>query len=109
MSDAPILDFIEAKQRADAGMAHAAQHSRTFMDAALAEIARLPPSEYQGEDIRAILVGKHITPKSHQAWGALICTAVRRGYLIPTGIYRPTSSVRTHGHRTQVYSTRRAA
>lgn len=100
--DAPLLDYIAASKARDAGMKLAADNSGEFMPRALAAIKALPPAEYMGEEIRAILVEKGIAPATSQAWGALINAALKKNILVGTGRFEQTRSVATHRHRTQV-------
>lgn len=105
-SAAPLLDYIKASEARDSGISRTSVKNASFIDAGLDAIAQLPPGmEAQGEDIRARLVGMGIVPETHQAWGALIRTAVTRGLLVKTGRFAKTRSLNTHRHPTEVYRT----
>lgn len=102
MSEAPILDFIEASKARDAGLTLAAENAGDFITRALAVIASMT-GEVQGENIRAECIARGVEPQSHKAWGALVQSAIKRGLLKPTGRYEKTKSVKTHCHPTQIY------
>ena len=75
------------------------------MEKGLRAIRGLPPDQYQGEQIRVLLLAQKSVepPKTHHAWGSLINAAVKAGVLKTTGEYRATKEKRTHAHKTQVY------
>ena len=102
MSEAPILDFIEASKARDVGLTLAAENSGDFITRALAVVASMT-GEVQGENIRAECIARGVQPHSHKAWGALVQSAIKRGLLKPTGRYEKTKSVKTHCHPTQIY------
>ena len=102
MSEAPILDFIEASKARDAGLTLAAENAGDFITRAVAVIASMT-GEVQGENIRAECIARGVEPQSHKAWGALVQSAIKRGLLKPTGRYEKTKSVKTHCHPTQIY------
>ena len=75
-----------------------------FQEKALAVIESLiPGDEVTGEDIRLTCEARGIEPHHHNAWGALVMYAVRKGYLSHTGRYEPMKVSRSHARRTPVY------
>ena len=62
-----------------------ADNSGGFMQEAVAGIECLPSGLYTGEDIRLHLTRQCIIPHHHNAWGALISTALKRNLLRDTG------------------------
>lgn len=102
MSD--VFDAAESKALRDEGMQRVADNGPDFMATGMQAIASLPGGfEYTGEKIREHLLAKKIEPHHHNAWGALICSAVRRGLLEETGRYVPMTARRSHARKTQVY------
>lgn len=99
---ATLFDYAEARAARDAGMQLAAENSGDFVSRVLGVIRSLS-GEVQGENIRAACLDRGISPRSPNAWGAAINVAVKRGLLRKTDIFRPTQSVKTHGHPTVVY------
>lgn len=103
MTEAPLLDFIEASKARDAGISLATENAGDFITRALVVIASMSGQEVQGENIRAECIARGVQPQSHKAWGALVQSAIKRGLLKPTGRFEKTKSVKTHCHPTQVY------
>jgi len=56
-----------------------------------------------GEDVRVLCAEVEIAPHHHNAWGAAINTMVRRGLLVPTGMFTQMKDVRSHARLTRVY------
>ena len=98
-----LIDIMEGRAQRDDALARVAANAGTFMSDALTAIAALPPGEYTGEDIRILFTPQGIVPHHHNAWGALICAAVKRGLLVGTGRWVAMKSVKNHAHRSEVY------
>ena len=77
---------------------------KKFMANGLNTIRNLSPGEYTGEDIRRALTTYGVTPHHHNAWGALIRSAVKTGILIDTGTVRQMKDVASHARRTPIYT-----
>lgn len=69
----------------------------------LNKISQLAAGEYTGEQIRLILTEAGIVPHHHNAWGALISSAVKRGILIDTGRLDHMQTKKSHARKTSVY------
>ena len=99
-----LFDYAASKAARDQGLEQVSMNATEFMAKALAEIAALPPGWHgTGEDARRMIEGRGIEPHHHNAWGALIRTAVAKRILIGTGHYISMRSVKSHARRTQVY------
>lgn len=82
-------------------VAENAEDATQFMSRGLRAIAALS-GEYTGEDVRRCLTAAGVTPHHHNAWGALIRSAIKSGLLVPTGRYVRMTAVRSHARATQV-------
>lgn len=99
-----LFDYAASKEARDQALEKVAMNSADFMSMALAEIEKLPPGWHgTGEDARKMIIGRGIEPHHHNAWGALIRTAVAKRILVGTGQYISMRSVTSHARRTQVY------
>lgn len=66
---------------------------------------RLP--EVRGEQIRTLCLDRGIKPTHHNAWGAMIKTLVKEGYLEPIpGKFEAMEAKGSHARKTQVYRTK---
>lgn len=104
MTEPDLFSAAAARAARDAGIARAAANAGEFMSLGLTLIAAMPPGEYQGEDIRRFLNARGVFPHKHNAYGALIRDALRRGLIAATGRFEATKSLKTHAHKTQVYT-----
>lgn len=93
----------------DEALDRIAAKSDTFMPNGIIAITNLPGGEYTGEAIRDRLTAAGIVPHHHNAWGALVASAIKHGLLIATGRWIPMQDVRSHARKTQVYERRRNA
>jgi hypothetical protein len=89
----------------DEGLERVSTRSQQFMANGILAIAKLPPGEYTGEQIRLLLFRQHISPHHHNAWGALIMSAVRKGLLFDTGKVANMQTRASHARKTTVYTT----
>lgn len=94
----------EGERLRDQALLAVAEKSGVFMDEALAFLSRLNTGAYTGEDIRKQIEAAGIHPHHHNAWGAVIATAVRSHLLYPTGKYVSMKDPRSHARKTQVYA-----
>lgn len=92
-------------------MGSMATKHRTFTHDVIEGIEVLFPvgEEVTGEDIRVKLSDAGTTPGHHNAWGAAINAAVRRGYLKPTGQYVGMVTPKSHARKTPLYIVAKAA
>lgn len=96
-------DLFSAAGARDAALEQVADNAGPiFMARAQAAIAKLY-GEWTGEDIRLALLRAGIIPHHHNAWGAVISKAVKRGMLVPTGRWVGMKTTRSHARRTPVY------
>lgn len=93
-----------AKEQRDAALNRVASNSGEFVDRALAAIQSLPRGDYIGEEIRNKLIEQGIKPHHPNAWGALINTAQRRGYIKKNGKWRSMQGPKSHARATPEYS-----
>ena len=98
------FDLAEALKRRDDGMQQVAENARPYTQQAAELIARINPgTEWTGEDIRIHVESKIGKPHHHNAWGAIINTAVRGKVLVKTGVYRKMKTPKSHARATPVY------
>ncbi len=100
------FDFVSAKQSIKArneAIEQVSSNATDFMHKAIVEIAMLEKAEYSGEDIRLILTEKGITPHHHNAWGALISHATRKGLLENTGRLKKSRIITSHAKKSFIY------
>ncbi len=95
----PLLPPAEVAR--DAGMALVASHNPDWSEMVLAKITALPIGWTGiGEDIRLMIDTK---PTHHNAWGAVINMAVRRGLLVDTEATRKMATKKSHARKSPVY------
>lgn len=75
----------------------------TFTDDVCAALSDYRGQYLTGEAIRFHMEQRGIEPHHHNAWGAAIMTAARRGLLEKTGRYLPMQSLKSHARRTPEY------
>ena len=111
-SSAPLLDYLASSQARDEGMQKVTVNNKEWMALALLQLEQIARShdgwantEYgvTGEDIRVMLIPYIGKPHSSNAWGVLICEAVRRKMIVATGQYRSMKDKRSHARKTAVY------
>jgi hypothetical protein len=66
-------------------------------------IPTLPRGLYTGEQIRLAAERAEIYPHHHNAWGAVIRSAIKAGSLIPTSSWVPMEASKSHARMTRVY------
>ena len=94
---------IKARDRA---LKSVADNSEDWMEKALEALKYLSTRrEWTGEDIRLLISKPGIVgaPHHHNAWGALINTAVRRKLIVATGRYESMKTTKSHARKTPVY------
>ena len=97
-------DLFEAKQARDEALKRVENNSGDWLGKALREIGLLPGGrEMIGEDIRIAIHEKVGAPHHHNAWGAVIKSAVSRKLLIPTDKYRHMKTKKSHARASRVY------
>ena len=62
--------------------------------------------EVTGEDIRLRCLELDIAPHHHNAWGALVSSLVKQGWLVPTGRWVPMRGEKSNARQTQTYLVR---
>lgn len=101
---ATIYDLVRSIQARDRGLSLAASNDTSFfMSLGLMFIGALPPGEYTGEEINALLTRRGIVPRTHKGWGALTRQAADLGLLKDTGRVRQMRKVQSHARRTPVW------
>lgn len=94
-----------AKVARDAALEQVATNAGSDWGAqAIRMIASLPPGEYTGERLRLRLREQGLAPPHHHnAWGALINSAIRKRLLTDTGRRQHMESEKSHARKTPVY------
>ena len=101
------LSLFEALERRDAALQqvscnaeHWTQYALSYLEAALSS---LPDSPFTSEVIRRRIEDNVGSPHHPNAWGALINTAVQRGWIKGTGSTDHSRGERANGRRLQLY------
>ncbi len=102
-SDHPTPDQKEAERLRDRGLYTVAVKAAPWFDKALEQVAGLRGWEGTGEDLRIALVPIIGEPHKPNAWGALINSAIKSGYLTRTGERRKMRTKKSHARTTDVY------
>ena len=98
---------MNAKELRDAGIEQVMEHHRPWIDRALAAVVRLNlPAEFTGEDIH-LLVSEIVGSTTPNAWGALINTLLRQGFIEETGRLRQSRRRESHARKNMIYRLRR--
>lgn len=101
--DPDLFDAAASREARDEGLEQVEEAAGAWMSMATAAVEALPAGwEGTGEDIRIMSAGMP-PPHHHNAWGAMINTCVRKGWLVWTGEIRNMRSVRSHARATKVY------
>ncbi len=87
----------------DQALDQVAENSQPWMERAIGFVSHMPVHGMTGEEIRRIVSICIGEPHHHNAWGALISTAIKRKHFWPTGEYRKMTSKKSHARRTPVY------
>jgi hypothetical protein len=88
-----LFDINAARAARDEALKTVESNAGEWIDRALSALCMFGGMEVTGEDIRLILVPVVGKPHHHNAWGAMIRTAVTRGILRQTGEWR---NMKTH-------------
>ena len=97
-------DLDLGRQQRDEALAQVAENAMPYTEQAAQLIDQLNPgTDWTGEDIRIYIESKIGKPHHHNAWGAIINSAVRRKTLIKTGKYRQMRAPKSHARATPVY------
>jgi hypothetical protein len=101
--DGPKIEPEMAAYLGELGMFVVAENSGRWFDKALEQVAKLRGWEGTGEDLRIALVPIIGEPHKPNAWGALINSAIKSGYLTRTGERRKMRTRKSHARTTDVY------
>lgn len=101
-------DLFSAAALRDKALAQVRANNPTWLDRALKMVRRRPHGEIiTGEALRVALTQAGLpAPGHHNAWGAMIRTAAKRGLLIPTGTYVHMEGKKSHARMTPQYRIR---
>jgi len=101
-----LFDSTAVQQR-DAGLKAVQENNSSWMDRAYRKLGRVLPNiqsgEATGEDIKIALRVEIEPPEHHNAWGALIRTALHQKLLIPTGRFTRCRLPKSHARTTPIY------
>ena len=98
-----LFDYSTAVQQRDAGLKAVQENNSSWMDRAIRALARLQSGEATGEDIKIALRVEIEPPEHHNAWGALIRTALHQKLLIPPGRFNRCRLPNSHARQTPLY------
>ena len=94
----------EGRKARDDALERVGSNSGVFMDRALGAIDIITEGQtLTGEDIRLRLIQEQIKPHHHNAWGALISAAVRKGLIRETGRWIAMRDTKSKARRTPEY------
>jgi len=97
-------DMFTAKEAKTNALQRVADNSWPWIDRAKNRMLVLSSRrEWTGEDIRLAIEEQIGKPHHHNAWGALISSAIRDKLIIPTGKYVAMRTVKSHARKTPVY------
>ena len=102
----PDLFDFDAKRDRDEALDRVSEPNPHWMRDCLAKIAAAPFGEFTGETLRTWLEKEVGHPHHHNAWGALINTAVRQKTIIFVGRYEHMKGPKSHARKTPVYRKR---
>lgn len=105
LGDKPF-DLFSSRAARDAAFTKVTKKAGSaWVEKATTAIRRLPPGwSGTGEDVRICIARAGVEPPHHpNAWGALINSARRRGFLKATGRYTQMKAVRSHARKTEIY------
>jgi uracil-DNA glycosylase family 4 len=97
-------DSSEAVRERDKGIARVLSNNSEWKDAAMRSIRELPRGyEGTGEQIRLDVLDAGLDePNHHNAWGAIIRSALVSGVLEGTGEFRKMETTKSHARKTEV-------
>tara|TARA_R110000824_G_scaffold106438_3_gene251503 strand:+ start:5606 stop:5983 length:378 start_codon:yes stop_codon:yes gene_type:complete len=103
-----LFEADSAKSLRDEGLLTVYQNAKPWFDAAFKALLEMRSDPclptFTGEDLRLQIRKKIGNPHHHNAWGALIMKAVRRGVIINTGKYVSMTAPSSHARRNPVYA-----
>jgi hypothetical protein len=103
MSDEQPDMFEGARAARDEGLDRVEANNSAWMDHALVLIRENVFGEMTGEELRLTLRSLGLpAPAHHNAWGALVRTAICRKLLAKTGAYSQMRTTRSHARETPV-------
>jgi hypothetical protein len=91
----------------DKGIAKVSEGSPTWIELAHKTIPLYPESTATGEDLKVFLRERIGDPRHHNAYGAMVMGAVRKGILIGTGEFPTMKLKKSHARRNQLYRIRK--
>lgn len=100
-----LWDFGDAAADRDEALARVADNGNDWLPGALALLPRVVAGrEVTGEQMRDGLLAAGLPrPHHHNAWGALVMAAVRKGLIEKTGRWVPMAHRRSHARMTPTY------
>ena len=97
-------DMFSARRARDDAIESVTRNSADWMQSALVAISKIQRgTEVIGEDIRIMIRDKVGDPHHHNAWGALIKSAIRNGLLIQTDRFRQMKTTKSHARVSRIY------
>lgn len=99
MQQTTIDDAIRAR---DDALGRVSRNAGSYTDRALEQI-RTIDGEFSGEDIRLLVESRIGKPHHHNAWGAIIRTAIKQGAIQRTGRMAQMNTRRSHARMTPTY------
>ena len=100
----------KARQLRAEGIARVLQHAdASWVEYALQGVLRYAKEhrEFIGEDFRVwYLLNGGMTPHHHNAWGALLNVAVKKGIVAPTDRMRQMNTEKSHARRSPLWASK---
>jgi len=87
----------------DKGIAKVAANSPTWIEQAHTLIKEYPKDKATGEELKVFLRERIGEPAHHNAYGAMVMGAVRKGLLVGTGEFPTMKLKNSHARRNQLY------
>ncbi len=101
-----MIDLFTAADARDEGIDIVSNNALSWFDQAASYISQMNAWTGTGEDMRMLITQVIGEPHHHNAWGAMIMAAVRKGDLIKTGEMRKMVGDKSHARMTPVYVTK---
>jgi hypothetical protein len=96
-------DLFAARENRDKAIASVSNNAgNEWMVKALDVISSLK-GEATGESIRILVEPRIGKPHHHNAWGAVVRTAIKRGFITFANRYEQMKTSKSHARRTPVY------
>jgi hypothetical protein len=103
-----LTNLFDAARERDAALSQVQANAGDFVERALDAIRVMPHGFCEtGEGFRKLVERRGIKPHHHNAWGALINVAVKRGMLVATGEMAHMKGHKSHARRTPIYRVQR--